>query len=171
VTRKPHDSAHPHSRPHHHHHHHHHGPSRREFLASLIAAGLLSPKAFALFPTDNPAEMAEKFRKMSEDYEREGLAEPFRGITTNGQVVPDLFYISPTGVSTEAVRNAAEKFLSTLTSVQLARSAFDVDDVQWRKWMNQHFYVRAGVSLQEMTETQRDAAFGLLHASLSARGV
>ena len=170
MTRKSHDSAHHHSHSHH-HHHHHHGPSRREFLASLIAAGLLSPAAFALLPSDSPAEMAERFRKMSEDYEFEGLAAPFRGITTNGQVVPELFHISPTGVSTEPVRNAAEKFLSTLTSVQLARSVFNVDDVQWRKWMNQHFYVRAGVSLQEMSATQRDAAFGLLHASLSARGV
>jgi hypothetical protein len=170
MTRKPHDPGHGHSHSHH-HHHHHHGPSRREFLASLIAAGLLSPSAFALRPSDTPAEMAERFRKMSEDYELEGLAAPFRGITTNGQVVPDLFHISSTGVSTEPVRNAAEKFLSTLTSVQLARSVFNVDDVQWRKWMNQHFYVRAGVSLQEMSETQREAAFGLLRASLSTRGV
>jgi hypothetical protein len=108
---------------------------------------------------------------MSEEYELEGLATTFRGITTNGQVVPDLFHIHPTGVFTEPVRNAAEKFLSTPSSAQLARSVFNVDDVQWRKWMNQHFYVRAGISLQEMTETQRRAIFALLHASLSARGV
>jgi hypothetical protein len=42
--------------------------------------------------------------------------------------------------------------------------------VQWRKWMNQHFYARAGISFAEMTEAQRDAAFGLMHASLSAKG-
>ena len=124
-----------------------------------------------MYPADNPTEMAEKFRKMSEDFEVKGLADPFLGITTEGQVVPDLFHISPTGVSTEPVRNAAEKFISTLSSAQLARSVFNVDDVQWRKWMNQHFYVRAGVSLQEMSDAQRDAAFGLLRTSLSARGV
>jgi Protein of unknown function (DUF3500) len=152
------------------HHHHRQSPSRREFLASLIAAGVLSPSAFAFSPSDTPAELAARFRKMSEDYELEGLAQPFRGITTDGQVVPDLFHISPTGVSTEPVRVAAEKFISTLSNVQLARTLFNVDDIQWRKWMNQHFYVRAGVSLQEMNETQRDAAFALLRASLSARG-
>ena len=161
------DHHHTHS---HHHHHHPNSPSRREFLASLIAAGLLSPSAFALLPSDTPAEMAARFRKMSEDYELEGLAQPFRGVTTNGTVVPDLFHISPTGVSTEPVRLAAEKFISTLSGVQLARTLFNVDDIQWRKWMNQHFYVRAGVGLQEMNDTQRDAAFGLLRASLSARG-
>jgi len=48
---------------------------------------------------------------------------------------------------------------------------FAVDDSEWRKWMNQHFYVRQGVSFQEMTDSQRGAAFGLLEASLSARGL
>ena len=48
---------------------------------------------------------------------------------------------------------------------------FAVDDPEWRKWMNQHFYVRQGVSFQEMTDSQRSAAFGLLEASLSARGL
>jgi hypothetical protein len=154
-----------------HKHHQHISPSRREFLGSLIAAGLLSPWAFAQSAPDSPAEMAERFRQISEDYERKGLAEPFRGITTNGQVEPALFQISPTGVSTEPVRNAAEKFIATLSHVQLARTLFPVDDVQWQKWMNQHFYVRAGVSVQEMTDVQREAAFGLMRASLSGKGM
>jgi hypothetical protein len=46
---------------------------------------------------------------------------------------------------------------------------FPVDDLKWRKWMNQHFYVRQGVSLQKMTDAQREAAFALMRASLSAR--
>jgi hypothetical protein len=107
---------------------------------------------------------------MSEDFEREGLAEPFKGITTNGTIVPGLFEISPTGVSTEPVRNAAAKFIASLTTVQLARCLYPVDDIEWRKWMNQHFYVRQGISVQEMTPAQRDAAFGLMRVSLSARG-
>ena len=37
--------------------------------------------------------------------------------------------------------------------------------------MNQHFYVRQGVSFQEMNDGQREAAFGLLRAGLSARGL
>jgi len=36
--------------------------------------------------------------------------------------------------------------------------------------MNQHFYPRQGISFQEMTDAQRDAAFGLMQVSLSARG-
>jgi hypothetical protein len=37
--------------------------------------------------------------------------------------------------------------------------------------MNQHFYVRQGVSFEEMSEPQREAAIGLLRASLSAKGL
>jgi hypothetical protein len=114
--------------------------------------------------------MAERFRKMSEDAEQTGLAEPFRGITTNGDVMPGLFQISPSGVSTEPVRNAAQRFIASLNSVQLAKAMFPVDDIQWRKWMNQHFYVRQGISFQEMTEAQRELAFGLMRASLSTQG-
>jgi hypothetical protein len=115
--------------------------------------------------------MAERFRQMSADFEKKGLAEPFKGITTNGTVEPGLFALHSTGVSTEPVRNAAERFLTSLTREQRDRTMFPVDDPEWRKWMNQHFYVRQGVSLKEMTDAQRDAAFGLLGAALSARGM
>ncbi len=156
------------------HHHSNNTPSRtglatrRAFLSSLVSATVLAPLVFGQEKT--PADTAERFRQMSEDFEKQGLAEPFKGITTDGKIIPGLFEISPSGVSTEPVRNAAEKFIASLTSVQLARSMFPADDVKWRKWMNQHFYVRQGISFQEMTAAQRDAAFGLLSASLSVKG-
>ena len=114
--------------------------------------------------------MAARFKAMSADYESKGLAEPYKGITTDGKIVPGLYPIQPTGVSTAAVRSAASRFLDSLTAEQRARTMFSVDDPEWRKWMNQHFYVRQGVSLKEMNEAQRGAAFALLQASLSARG-
>ena len=141
--------------------------TRRDFMSLMMSAAVLSPWAFG--QQQSSAEMAERFRQMSEDGEREGLA-PFKGITTDGNLLPGLFEISPSGVSTEPVRNAAEAFIATLTSVQLGRTMFPVGDIQWRKWMNQHYYVRAGISFQEMTDAQREAAFGLMRASLSAKG-
>ena len=160
---------------HHHHrsahvhpHPHSPDPTRRAFLSTLSAAAVLGPWAFQQEQT--ASDMAERFRQMSEDFERKGLADPFKGITTDGNVLPGLFEIAPTGVSTEPLRNAAEKFIASLSNVQLARTMFPADDIKWRKWMNQHFYARQGVSLQEMTDAQRKAAFGLMRASLSARG-
>jgi uncharacterized protein DUF3500 len=150
-------------------HEHPHPParSRRDFLWILFPGSALAARAFA----QPPGDQAEIFRRRSEDAVRQGLAEPFKGITTNGTVVPGLFPIQSTGVTTEPVRQAAERFLESLTAAQRARTLFAVDDPEWRMWMNQHFYVRQGVSLQEMTDPQRDAAFGLMRASLSARGM
>jgi Protein of unknown function (DUF3500) len=116
-------------------------------------------------------DRAERVQRMSKDAENRGLAEPFKGVTTDGNVVPGLFSIRSTGVSTEPVRKAAGAFLASLSSEQRARTMFQVDDPEWRKWMNQHFYVRQGVGFKEMTEQQREAAIGLLSASLSAKGL
>jgi hypothetical protein len=151
-----------------HTHSHPDAASRRAFLSSLVSAFVFLPLTYGQEKT--AVGMAEQFRRWSEEAEQEGLAAPFRGITTNYDVMPGLFQITPSGVSTEPVRNAAEKFIASLNNVQLARCLFPVEDIQWRKWMNQHFYVRQGISFQEMTETQRELAFGLMRASLSTRG-
>jgi hypothetical protein len=155
-----------------HHHSHSHQETddtctRRKFLSIVIPGSILATQVLA----QNPSEVAERFARMSADAERTGLAAPFKGITTDGNVIPGLFPIQKTGVSTAPVREAAERFLTSLTAEQRAKTMFGIDDPEWRKWMNQHFYRRQGVSFQEMTEAQRDTAFNLLKASLSPRGV
>jgi hypothetical protein len=99
------------------------------------------------------------------------LAEPFRGVTTDGKVIAGLFPIRATGVSTAPVRAAAEAFLASLTPEQRQRTAYAVDDLEWRKWNNVHRYARQGVSFKEMSEPQRERAFALLAAGLSAEGL
>jgi hypothetical protein len=102
--------------------------------------------------------------------EEKALAEPFRGISTNGSPVAGLFPLEVTGVSTAPVVKAAERFLETLTTDQRSRTEYSVDDVEWRRWNNVHRYTRQGVGFKEMDEGQREAAFGLLRAGLSAKG-
>jgi hypothetical protein len=103
--------------------------------------------------------------------EKAGLAEPFKGVTTNRTIVPNLYGIKSSGVSTAGVTKAASAFLAALSDDQRKRTAFSVDDDEWRKWMNQHFYVRQGVSFQELSPAQREAGIALLRAGLSARGL
>ncbi|MCC6537665.1 MAG: DUF3500 domain-containing protein [Bryobacterales bacterium] len=112
----------------------------------------------------------ERFKQMSRDWEKKGLAEPFKGMTANGAIEPGLYSLKGSGVSTEPMRKAAVAFLAALTAEQRQRTQFSVDDDEWRKWMNQHFYQRQGVAMRELTDAQRDAAYGLLAASLSPRG-
>ncbi len=145
---------------------------RFEASAVVVLAALVAfASTRALSQQQTSAERNARFLQMSKDFEAKGLAEPFRGVTTDGQAVPGLYKVRSTGVSTEPVRQAAVVFLAALTPEQRGRSTFPVDDPEWRKWMNQHFYVRQGVSFLEMSEAQREAAFGLMRAALSAKGL
>src|SRR6202171_2335556 len=141
-------------------------PGRTRLILVAFFAILISITALSQGP-----DRAAQFRRMSEEAEKKGLAEPFKGITTDGHLVPGLFSIRSTGVSTEPVRKAADALLSALTKEQRDKTMFAVDDVEWRKWMNQDFYVRQGVSFLDMTDAQREAALALLRASLSAKGL
>ncbi|MGH2558980.1 MAG: DUF3500 domain-containing protein, partial [Thermomicrobiales bacterium] len=66
---------------------------------------------------------------------------------------------------------AASAFLAALTAEQRTATLFAVDDDEWRRWTNVHAGSRQGASLREMNEAQREAAMGLLEASLSAKGL
>lgn len=99
------------------------------------------------------------------------ISQPFRGVVADGKLEKDLFPIQSTGVSTGPAKDAALALLAALSEQQKNRVQFPVDDAEWRKWANQHAYRRQGVSFKEMTDSQRDLAFGLLQASLSAKGL
>lgn len=134
---------------------------------SAIALSLLLVLVVAAQQTDT----LERFKQRSATAEEKGLAESYRGIAIDGAMQEGLFPIRSTGVSTAPVREATYTFISTLTKEQRSRTLYPVDDPEWRKWMNQHFYVRQGISFEEMSEVQREAAFGLLRVSLSAKGM
>ena len=80
-------------------------------LISIFGAGSQSPSPP---PQQSPGDLAEQFLRRSKDAEARGLAEPFKGVTTNGTIVPNLFPVRSTGVSTDPVRKAADAFLATL---------------------------------------------------------
>ena len=105
------------------------------------------------------------------EMEKKAIAEPFKGITADGKVEEGLFKIKSTGVKTTAVKEAAQAFLKGLTADQRTKTKFPVDDKEWRRWANQHSLPRQGVSFEEMNETQRDLAFKMIGAGLSAKGL
>jgi hypothetical protein len=146
--------------------------SRLVVVTALAVAGsalvAVDPAAIA---QGQPGNLLEQFRLRSREAEAKGLAEPFTGITATGKVEPGLFAVRSTHVSTEPVRAAGATFLASLSPEQRRASTFPVEDPEWRKWMNQHFYRRQGVSFEEMSAAQRESALALLRASLSAKGL
>lgn len=138
--------------------------------ARCLALPLLCCAGLSLAQPD-PAEYEARQKAFSAQMEARGMAEPFRGITTDGNVVPGLFPLRSTGVSTAPLQAAAQDFLAALDADQRTRIRFPVDDPEWRKWGNQHIYWRQGVSFEQMTEAQREVAWALLDAALSMKGL
>jgi hypothetical protein len=101
------------------------------------------------------------------------IGEPYRGVATSAGIIEGLFPLRSTGVSTRPIREAADRFLATLSTIELSRTHFAIDDPEWRDWSNVDvgIFPRRGVSLEEMTGQQKEAAWALLRESLSAEGI
>jgi hypothetical protein len=138
-------------------------------VGTLVALGAAALVGQTQVPTRE--DYLKRSRETGARMDAAGLKEPFKGVTTNGAVVPGLFEIRSTGVSTAPVRTAAEAFLNTLDAAQRQQTVFPVNHDEWRKWGNQHIYFREGISFEQMTSPQRDAAFRMIEASLSAKGM
>jgi hypothetical protein len=135
-------------------------PRNKQLALSVGVALLVGITAYAQQPGRGPRFGGEA-----------SLAQPFRGIVSGGKIEPGLFKIRSTGVSTKPVVNAAHAFLAGLSDEQRKRTTFPVDDLEWRKWDNRHFYKRQGVCFDELDEKQRELAFSLMRVSLSAKGL
>jgi hypothetical protein len=116
------------------------------------------------------SDVGERFGRMRESNEQR-VREPFKGITTDGTIVPDLFPLQQTGISTEPIRRAALGFLDALTPAQRQQASFEVTSDAWRRWWNIHPYLmRHGVQLEDLDNHQREAALRLVESTLSASG-
>ena len=123
--------------------------------AALIAGVAFGPSTrLAGQAGESHEQRRARFLKMSRDAEARGLTDPYKGITARGQITSGLFPLKSTGVSTAAIRTATEQFLGMLTKEQRAKTVFPIDDPEWRKWMNQSFYVRRqGIRSRRTTVT------------------
>jgi Protein of unknown function (DUF3500) len=116
------------------------------------------------------SESPERFRPRLEAAERT-IAEPFRGITAAGEVIPGLFPLQATGVSTQPILRAATDLLSGLSEAQKQVANFPIDSTAWQRWYNIHpFVMRHGLLLEHLDEAGRAAAMSLMRATLSATG-
>ncbi len=121
-------------------------------------------------PAVRPFDLPPRMKPML-DRAKSGLAEPFRGIVTNGRIVPGRFAIAKTGVSLAPLTEAARSFLAALSAEQRKMAAFAIGDEAWRKWSNIHpWLMRHGVCLADLDGNQREAALALMRETMSAAG-
>lgn len=115
-----------------------------------------------------PPEWMGLFNKKEDAF----LKNDFFGVTTSTGKEEGLFPIKSTGITTQLIKLAGEDFLKGLTKEQLAKTCFDIQDDEWRRWTNvaNGVYNRQGISIKEMNQEQRKLAFSLMKESLSAKG-
>ena len=77
------------------------------------------------------------------------LAEDFKGVTTDGNLIPGLFALGNAGTSASAIKSAADAFLASLSPEKRETTTFPIDSAEWRRWSNIHpFLMRHGACLE-----------------------
>jgi hypothetical protein len=131
-----------------------HGKIAGGTARSHAQARLTSPRAGELFGT---------WAKL--------YAEPFRGITTDGQVLSDLFAMKPEGAPTTAIIEAVEALLAQLSPDERKACCFPIDSPLWRHWQNTELYVEDyGLQLEQAGAPLRESVMNVLRAGMSPHG-
>lgn len=95
----------------------------------------------------------------------------YKGITTDGNVVPDLYALRDENAPTESILNAVEHLFARLTPEQKRNTILPIDSIEKHGWQNGiPDYDDFGFRLDEVGTPTRDAALALLRASMSAEG-
>ncbi len=102
--------------------------------------------------------------------------EPYKGITTDGHLIPNVHHLAGTGedhgAPTKQMVQAATRLISIASPEQRqALQIIDVDAPEWRAWVNPEIYVsRHGIRLEESSDAFVAAVHDLMRASLSEAG-
>jgi hypothetical protein len=98
------------------------------------------------------------------------LNGPFRGITTDGTVIPELYTRRPEGAPTLAMIEAVNALLA-IAPKQNKTWCFPVGSEHWRRWQNTELYLEDyGLRLDEVGAPVREAVMAVLRAGMSQHG-
>ncbi|KAF9884375.1 hypothetical protein FE257_001831 [Aspergillus nanangensis] len=96
--------------------------------------------------------------------------EPYRSITVDGNIIPDLYHLAE-GKGEDGLRAPVEAMVATvqeLLALDLPPAVRDslskpVDAIEWRRWLNPEIYAyRHGVRLEEVTDEICEAVYKMV---------
>jgi hypothetical protein len=107
--------------------------------------------------------------------ERRGVeklfATPYKGVTTDGTIVPGLFTLRPEAAPTRDILAATLALIARLSPEQRKKVCLPLDSRQRQLWQNSIVrYEDFGLRLDEAPSDLQDAAMAVVKASLSAAG-
>ncbi|KAK5134321.1 hypothetical protein LTR08_006750 [Meristemomyces frigidus] len=102
----------------------------------------------------------------------ENYKKPYKGFTTDGNVVSDLWHHDASANGpTKKMLEAAQGVISAASSEESKTFRFPVDAREWRAWSNPEvIVVDAGLRVEEMSKPLRASVHNLLKACLSEEG-
>jgi hypothetical protein len=128
----------------------------------------------------------QSYREYAEDFKQNGrppwlhalwmhwrdlFKEPYKGISTDGRIIPDLFPLQDEGMPIESITSAANDLLSLLTPAQTQTLTYHIDSPEWRTWSNPEFLLSdKGLRLEDVSPAIRTATMSVLRATLSPEG-
>ncbi|KAJ6442215.1 GTP binding protein and negative regulator of the Ran/Tc4 GTPase cycle, Gtr1p [Purpureocillium lavendulum] len=139
----------------------------------------LSSPRFVAMRSQDPYEYAQAFRDQQSPpwlhalytHWQALLAEPFKGITSDGVVRPGLFQLEDQGVPIDDIVAAARHAVAQMDETQRQRTHYHIDSAEWRTWSNPEFLLSdKGIRLDEVSGGLREAVMQVLRASLSPEG-
>src|SRR5580658_6486150 len=99
------------------------------------------------------------------------LSTPFKGITTDGKIVPGLFALRPECAPTREILEAVSALLTRLSSEQKKQVCLPLESREREIWQNSIVrYEDFGLRLDEAPGDLKEAAMAVVRASLSAAG-
>ncbi|CCC10209.1 unnamed protein product [Sordaria macrospora k-hell] len=97
--------------------------------------------------------------------------DPFKGVTNDGTVRPNLFTLQDEGMPIDSIVSATTNLLSHLTPQQRSAVTYHIDSPEWRTWSNPEFLLsNKGIRLDEVSPSVRDAVLAVLKSTLSPEG-
>jgi hypothetical protein len=98
-------------------------------------------------------------------------AEPFRGVTSDGKIIPDLYRLADEGAPTAAMAEAATQLIAVMNDDDKLRARQDIDSFTWRFWNNGEPYLNPfGLRLEEARPVVVEGILALLKASMGPQG-
>ncbi|KAH9824608.1 Protein of unknown function (DUF3500) [Teratosphaeria destructans] len=104
---------------------------------------------------------------------KRNIGQPFRGITTDGSVRPNLFERADDDIHVDAIAFCGENILQALTEDQKPKVFFPLEAEERRLWQNTHLYFdisRFGIRLDETSDEVQSRVLKLLDSAMSPEG-
>ncbi|PWY77697.1 hypothetical protein BO83DRAFT_357015 [Aspergillus eucalypticola CBS 122712] len=139
----------------------------------------LSLKRFQVMRTQDAHEYAHDFKTLKNPpwlhalymHWVDLLQEPFKGVTTDGNVRPGLFTLQDEDVPVGDIVESVQNVLSLADDKQRQALSYHIDSPEWRTWSNPEFLLaHKGLRLDEIDNKLRDAIMNVLKTTLSPEG-